>query len=187
MYDWLVEYVPKSFLKVKSSIRSLHDGVRKKSKYGAEKEAKRNITGRRLSSFDTSGTGVQSMDYLFDPIIGYLKINSLRNKMIIFVTFAKKLKLIFFVQMKPNLMTLFLRVNLKLTDISFLFLEGIETIEGEEKLFFINQVLIVNRLKQLETKFQKLLKSFLELTISIRNGFLLLRLDYQIIQINKYF
>ena len=37
--------------------------------------------------------------------------------------------------MKPNLMTLFLIVNLKLTDISFLFLEGIETIEGEEKLF----------------------------------------------------
>ena len=37
------------------------------------------------------------MDYLFDPIIGYLKINSLRNKMIIFVTFAKMLKLIFFV------------------------------------------------------------------------------------------
>ena len=56
MYDWLVEYVPKSFLKVKSSIRSLHDGVRKKLKYGAEKEAKRNIAGRRLSSFDTSGT-----------------------------------------------------------------------------------------------------------------------------------
>ena len=36
--------------------------------------------------------------------------------------------------MKPNLMTLFLIVNLKLTDIHFLFLEGMETIEEEEKL-----------------------------------------------------
>ena len=42
--------------------------------------------------------------------------------------------------MKPNLMTLFLIVNLKLTDISFLFLLGMETIEEEKKLFLWNKV-----------------------------------------------
>ena len=69
--------------------------------------------------------------------------------------------------MKPNLMTLFLIVNLKLTDISFLFLERIER---GGKIVFIKQVLTVNRLKQLETKMSETI--FLELTISSKKWIL---------------
>ena len=69
--------------------------------------------------------------------------------------------------MKPNLMTLFLIVILKLTDISFLFLEGIER---GGKIVFIKQVLTVNRLKHLETKMSETI--FLELTISSKKWIL---------------
>ena len=70
----------------------------------------------------------------FNPFVGYLNINSLRNKIDAVSEVFKKVQIDILCIDETKLFS-FLIVNLKLADISFLSLERIETIEEEEKLF----------------------------------------------------
>ena len=83
---------------------------------------------------DIDGLIHLSVNNRFNHVVGYLNISSLRNKIVDLREICKKVQINILCVDETKLDD-FLIVNLKLTDISFLFLEGIETIEEEKKLF----------------------------------------------------
>ena len=100
----------------------------------------------------------------FNPIVGYLNINSLRNKIDDLREVCKKVQIDILCIDETKLDDSFPDSQFKINGYQFLFLRRDRGNRGGGKTVFIKQGLIVNRLKQLETKISEAI--FLELTIS---------------------
>ena len=100
----------------------------------------------------------------FNPIVGYLNINSLRNKIDDLREVCKKVQIDILCIDETKLDDSFPDSQFKINGYQFLFLRRDRGNRGGGKIVFIKQGLIVNRLKQLETKISETIS--LELTIS---------------------
>ena len=100
----------------------------------------------------------------FNPIVGYLNINSLRNKIDDLREVCKKVQIDILCIDETKLDDSFPDSQFKINGYQFPFLRRDRDNREGGKIVFIKQGLIVNRLKQLETKISETI--FLELTIS---------------------
>ena len=91
----------------------------------------------------------------FNPIVGYLNINSLRNKIDDFREVCKKVEIDILCIDETKLDDSFTDSQFKIKGYQFPFLRKDRDNRGGEKFVFIKQGLIVNRLKQLKLKSQK--------------------------------
>ena len=105
-----------------------------------------------------------SVNNRFNHVVGYLNINSLRNKIDDLCEICKKVKINILCVDERKLDDSLPDSQFKVNGYQFPVLRRDRDNRGGEKIVFIKQVLIVNRLKQLETKISETF--FLEFTIS---------------------
>ena len=91
----------------------------------------------------------------FNTIVGYLNINSLRNKIDDLREVCKKVEIDILCIDETKLDDSFTDSQFKIKGYQFPFLRKDRDNRGGEKFVFIKQGLIVNRLKQLKLKSQK--------------------------------
>ena len=131
-------------------------------------------TSKNNMDLDIDGLIYLRVNNRFNSIVGYLNINSLRNKIDDLHAVCKKVQINILCIDETKLDDSFPDRQSKINGYQFPFLRRDRENRGGGKIVFIKQGLIVNRLK------------LLELTIQIRNGFLFLRIDHQIMQTNNY-
>ena len=132
---------------------------------------------------DIDGLIHLSVNNRFNHVVGYLNISSLRNKIDDLREICKKVQINILCVDETKLDDSLPDSQFKVNGHQFPVLRRDRDNRGGEKIVFIKQVLIVNRLKQLETKISETF--FLEFTISRFSFFL--RIDHQMTQINNYF
>ena len=109
-------------------------------------------TSRNNMDLDIDGLIHLRVNNPFNPIVGYLNINSLRNKIDDLREVCKKVQIDILCIDETKLDDSFPDSQFKINGYQFPFLRRDRDNRGEGKIVFIKQGLIVNRLKQLETK-----------------------------------